>query len=1434
MPRIHESIQTIYVSASRDRTEADLLTRVTALIPNWQPHAILDSDIPLDEPTLEVELASPHDTAGLHPSNEPVSTDTAPKLNSPSNDLQKSQLTEAFAFIRRQRQQRVVIFIDQFEQWLFANGADYAGDLVGALRQCDGQYLQCVLLVRDDFWGKVTRFFNAIDVPLLLDDNWTLLDLFDQAHARDVLRRFGVAYEKFPANPALMTPEQNRFLDQAIQSLTVENRVVCVQLALFAESLKGQPWDQSLETSDEEGGELELNFFRRTFDAEQTPRRMRVHAEGASRVLQLLLPEAGEVIKDVLRSEQELFEATGYQDPKMFRELIDILDHELHLITPSELSDELSFGLPLQESSETESGYQLTHDFLIKPLQDWLQFRSLASPEGKARLRLSEFTMLYRSVPRAQSLPTLLDYLSILYHTRGFPRTANQQTMMLAAKQHHQRRASKWLVAAVVLIATMLGTGMWIKREARDATNRATMIALLGAELPEAISIARKSRDNRDVVVRCEQMYRDPQVTLEIRVRAALVCLPSHGETAASTLVDYVLIAPAQQVVQLAQLDEFPFDSVRDRLWTRWQRPDISREQRLRVACLLANDPKSVTAIQSETDARRIVQCLISEDSTWAEIWATGLYAIRTSLLEQLLDSFADPNRESDQLASVHLISRFYGDEPERLIAIIPFARPRELSVLYEAIKGTDAHVSRKGLEAIRQQLRSPEVKINVDEPWGSPWWCIGDRKPIHLDPMSIESSESFEHEVPSNWRAVVSDHCCLMHQVPIGQLDQAISMLDRYGFSIAEISIEKSGAMATAFVSALRDGTSRRWAIELTAEALRAQNQKHRNDGYVPSSVIAYGDRFTAVWFKPPAGCAVLDGDMYVEVHEDRHEIEGWKRLLNQGIGLPRANAVMRRSDGARYFTSVRWKTDRQVGYDDVWDGTVDPSHIGLAALNTLKTPIENRIGQNENLDDEHARRTAIWWNSVPVQSTQSGYQSLDDHQQYAATKIEQGFYPMAIHSKVLLGEKMPRYHSIWWAPRGDFEHWVEQGKRNANLNLVRFLLGDHEGVVDSFTTNSNPDDVLADTEKHAAEQAAIIAGFSEVGLPVTWLVETLCDDQADICVRRNCGKALALYPLQTVDPLALGAALSSIQETYQRAYDPCLRSTLQCLAQRWQWQLPESTLPIGRESVSSAEDRFITIHTPKETWIGSAADEPGRDGVKEGPAHVRIDRSFAIASHEVTIAQFKRFRPEHVYGADYASDDHCPVVGVTLYDAMQYCRWLSEQEGISEEEMCYPAIDQIRPDMRLDRGFADRKGYRLPTAVEWEYACRGGLPNSRWFGFDPERLDEYAWTAQNSGYRLHPVGKLLPNDYGLFDMLGNAMEWCHATNAAYASQPAVVQADLGKECLSIANNVSMQTRGGAMLYQPLDARASQVNAHQPNSQRVYLSFRICKTVGD
>ncbi len=171
------------------------------------------------------------------------------------------------------------------------------------------------------------------------------------------------------------------------------------------------------------------------------------------------------------------------------------------------------------------------------------------------------------------------------------------------------------------------------------------------------------------------------------------------------------------------------------------------------------------------------------------------------------------------------------------------------------------------------------------------------------------------------------------------------------------------------------------------------------------------------------------------------------------------------------------------------------------------------------------------------------------------------------------------------------------------------------------------------------------------------------------------------------------------------------------------------------------------------------------------ELPVHaVRITRPFYVARYEVTFEEYDRFCNDTV-GHKKPGDEgwgrgQRPVIGVDWDDALAYCNWLSEKEGVTP---CYSGKGlQTRCDFSAG-------GYRLPTEAEWEYTARGGH-TSRGYRFSgSDNADEVAWYADNSKAQTQPVGQKQPNELGLYDMSGNSFEWCWDLydKAYYADSP-------------------------------------------------------------
>ena len=191
----------------------------------------------------------------------------------------------------------------------------------------------------------------------------------------------------------------------------------------------------------------------------------------------------------------------------------------------------------------------------------------------------------------------------------------------------------------------------------------------------------------------------------------------------------------------------------------------------------------------------------------------------------------------------------------------------------------------------------------------------------------------------------------------------------------------------------------------------------------------------------------------------------------------------------------------------------------------------------------------------------------------------------------------------------------------------------------------------------------------------------------------------------------------------------------------------VPEGKMKLA--VVNSIGMRLVII-PPGEFLMGSP-DSDASAAVDEKPRHrVRITRPFYLGAYEVTQSEYQRIMGSN---PSYHSPDGEGWSRVEGKDTgrfpVELVFWFKAEEFCSR-------LTQLPEEQRAGRS------YRLPTEAEWEYACRAGTGTPWYFGNDMTAHASYGWGPANSGKVTHPVGEKKPNAWGLYDMHGNAFEWC------------------------------------------------------------------------
>lgn len=251
----------------------------------------------------------------------------------------------------------------------------------------------------------------------------------------------------------------------------------------------------------------------------------------------------------------------------------------------------------------------------------------------------------------------------------------------------------------------------------------------------------------------------------------------------------------------------------------------------------------------------------------------------------------------------------------------------------------------------------------------------------------------------------------------------------------------------------------------------------------------------------------------------------------------------------------------------------------------------------------------------------------------------------------------------------------------------------------------------------------------------------------------------------------------------------------------------------------------------------MGAPRREQGRR-TNETQHSVTLQRPFYLAVHEVTNARFNAFMASHHSGSYRGHDlsaPELPAVNLSWADAVRYCNWLSEREGLEtvyeEKDGTWVAKTPLPA------------GYRLPTESEWEWAARwrpdGTLAKYAWGPEYPpvEVTGNYADQAASGllentidGYHdgfaaAAPVGSFEPNALGLFDLDGNVAEWCHDYHSIYPALSEKLYVDPSGPATGSKHVI----RGASWMRSTLSSTRLSYR-DQDNKRHVDVGFRIAR----
>jgi len=836
----------------------------------------------------------------------------------------------------------------------------------------------------------------------------------------------------------------------------------------------------------------------------------------------------------------------------------------------------------------------------------------------------------------------------------------------------------------------------------------------------------------------------------------------------------------------LAELDAMATDD---------SRPAASRF--LADLLLLSCDPR---AASSPRRAPAIAAGLVDSDPFALREFSELLRPAPRVLLEELAATYAAGDAPRRR-ACCWLLSTWGGGQPDLLVQLLPEVEPRDAQVLMRPLFDHRELV----VERMRARLSEPR------DARGEPEDAVTEPELYELEALFAAAHGAL---------GATSGHCL---DLPLAAFRESLPRLRDHGYRPLRVRPFRNAGDLCVAATFVRDWG--RWRLDWeAADAPEAGVVDAQSDGLVPIDVASFVDG--------PAGeeadrVLILWGEAEPDLRE-------WRRL-------PRMSSAELYAEGERLEQldfepasfQVAFDREGRLGVCSLWRRRSTPMAFELCVgLGTRELELLAATGLYQSEVDVTARDadlqfvSGLWTTSPHWESRTLFEPDLERHQRTSEELAALGFRPASVSVDWNELQSAGAATSVWRRPVLSHAERLAEDRRRLRAALVLAELEDLSTLLPWLRAAPDP------TVRFGL---ALELGASGVD-PGPWLDALESEVRPD--VRFALCLALGELAPGSFDDDSRRRWLSLLRRSHQDDPDPGLHALAGLLLERNGQPVESASPPPGaRWRKIPGGHTLVRFEGPQELVVGSPGWIPGSTRVET--AHwMRVEHPFELSSTEVTRGQFWRFLDEHGewdFGQSRGNPDE-PVEGLSWFEAAAYCRWLSEREGVPEEEMVYPPLAEIGPRMKLSADHLARTGYRLPTETEWELGCRAGARTLYSFGSDLERIGDFANArgphAPDDGRRaVSAVARAYPNDFGLFDMHGNVMEWCHDAFVArrMMGRFEVATPDGGAE--ELLQRPYRSLRGGWYESSPLTTGCASRRRARVETQSRGVGFRIART---